>query len=81
MLQLDIFNFLNLLNRNWGAQDIGSTNSPQLLSRRSWVAAPGQPLKLASGAQGVFNFTPFQQFNTRNASSNYALQLQLKYSF
>jgi hypothetical protein len=81
MLQLDIFNFLNLLNRNWGAQDIGSTNSPTLLSRRSWVPATGQPLKLANGAQGVFNFTPFQQFNTRNASSNYALQLQLKYAF
>jgi hypothetical protein len=81
MLQMDIFNFLNLLNRNWGAQDIGSTNSPQLLTRRTWVAATGQPLKLANGAQGIFNFTPFQQFNTRNASSNYALQLQLKYAF
>jgi hypothetical protein len=81
MLQLDIFNFMNLLNKNWGAQDLGSTNSPQLLSRRTWVAAPNQPLKLANGAQGVFNYTPSQQFNTKNPSSNYALQLQLKYAF
>ena len=30
ILQLDIFNFLNLLNKNWGAQDLGSSNSPSL---------------------------------------------------
>lgn len=81
ILQLDVFNFLNLLNKNWGAQDLGSSNSPSLLARRNTVAAPGQPLKWASGAQSVFIFSPFQQFNTRNAPSNYALQLQLKYAF
>jgi hypothetical protein len=81
ILQLDIFNFLNLLNKNWGAQDLGSSNSPSLLARRSAVAAPGQPLKWANGAQSVFIFSPFQQFNTKNPQSNYALQMQLKYSF
>jgi hypothetical protein len=81
ILQLDVFNFLNLLNKNWGAQDQGSSNSPSLLSRRSAVAAPGQPLKWANGAQSVFIYTPFQQFTTKNPSSNYALQLQLKYAF
>jgi hypothetical protein len=82
ILQLDIFNFLNLLNKKWGAQDLGSSNSPSLLTRRSAVQnTAGQPLKWANGAQSVFIFTPFQQFNTRNAPSNYALQMQLKYSF
>jgi len=81
ILQLDIFNFLNLLNKNWGAQDLGSSNSPSLLTRRSAVAVTGQPLKWASGAQSVFIFSPFQQFNTKNPQSNYALQLQLKYAF
>ena len=81
MLQLDVFNFFNLLNKNWGAQDLGSINSQSLLVRRSFVAAPGQPLKIASRAQPVFNFTPFQQFSTKNAPSNYAMQLQLKYRF
>ncbi|MGH7602387.1 MAG: carboxypeptidase regulatory-like domain-containing protein [Gemmatimonadaceae bacterium] len=81
MLQLDVFNFLNLLNKNWGAQDLGSTFSPSLLARRSTVAAPGQPLKWANGAQSVFIYTPNQQFNTKNPQSNYALQLQLKYAF
>ena len=32
IVQLDIFNFLNLLNKDWGARDFGSTNSPQILS-------------------------------------------------
>jgi Carboxypeptidase regulatory-like domain len=82
ILQLDVFNFLNLLNKNWGSQLLGSSNSPTLVTRRTWVQpTAGAPLKLASGAVGVFNFTPFQQFNTKNPSSNYALQLQLKYTF
>src|ERR1043166_7769394 len=82
ILQLDVFNFLNLLNKNWGAQDQGSTNSPTLLTRRSWVQpTAGQPLKLVNGAQAVFNYTPVSQFNTRNVASNYAMQLQLKYTF
>ncbi|HEY8851300.1 MAG TPA: hypothetical protein VIM36_03900, partial [Gemmatimonadaceae bacterium] len=80
--QLDIFNFLNLLNKKWGAQDLGSSFSPSLLTRRSTVQnTAGQPLKWANGAQSVFIFSPFQQFNTKNPQSNYALQMQLKYSF
>jgi hypothetical protein len=71
MVQLDIFNFLNLLNRNWGAQDLGSSNSPTILTRRSF-----------NGTEGVYNFNPtFSQFSTQNVSSNYAMQLQLKYTF
>jgi hypothetical protein len=82
ILQLDIFNVLNLLNKRWGAQDLGSSNSPSLLTRRSTVQnTVGQPLKWANGAQSVFIYTPFQQFNTKNPQSNYALQMQLKYSF
>ncbi len=82
IFQLDVFNFFNLLNKNWGAQDLGSINSQSLLVRRgSFVGLPGQPLKMANGAQAMFNFSPFQQFTTANAQSNYALQAQLKYKF
>jgi hypothetical protein len=71
LVQLDIFNFLNLLNRSWGAQDLGSSNSPNILTRRAF-----------NGTDGVYSFNPsFSQFNTQNASSNYAMQLQLKYTF
>lgn len=81
MLQLDIFNFFNLLNKNWGAQDIGSINSQTILTRRSYLGVPGQPLKIANGAQPVFVYSATPQFSTRNPQSNYALQLQLKYKF
>jgi hypothetical protein len=71
MLQLDIFNFLNLLNRSWGAQDLGSSNSPNILSRRSFI-----------GQQGIYTFNPsFSQFSTQRVESNYAMQLQLRYTF
>ena len=71
ILQLDVFNVLNLLNKNWGAQDLGSTNSPSLLARRAF-----------NGTDGVFNFnTSFSQCNTQNVSSNYTIQAQLKYTF
>jgi len=85
ILQLDIFNFLNLLNKNWGSRDFGSSNSPALLTRRSYVLGPNQqagaPIKIANGSQPVFIYNTVNQFSTQNVSSNYALQLQLKYSF
>ena len=82
ILQLDVFNFLNLLNKNWGSQLLGSSNSQTLVTRRTWVQPTvGQPLKLANGAQPVVNFSPFTQFKRTNVQSNYALQLQLKYTF
>jgi Carboxypeptidase regulatory-like domain len=85
ILQLDIFNFLNLLNKNWGSRDFGSSNSPALLTRRSYVLgpsqAPGSAIKIINGSQPVFNYNVVNQFNTQNPQSNYALQLQLKYQF
>jgi hypothetical protein len=85
ILQLDIFNFLNLLNKNWGARDFGSSNSPALLTRRAYVLGPsqqpGSPIKIINGSQPVFNYNVVNQFNTQNPQSNYALQLQLKYQF
>jgi hypothetical protein len=81
ILQLDIFNFLNLLNKNWGSRDFGSTNSPSLLTRRAYVITPGHTAKIADQAQAVFNYNSVNQFNVQNPQSNYALQLQLKYSF
>jgi hypothetical protein len=83
ILQADVFNFLNLINKHWGGQDLGSTNSPLILSRTgNWVQpTTGQPLNLRSGAQPVFTYQNPSQFSTRNFTSNYALQLQLKYTF
>jgi hypothetical protein len=91
ILQVDIFNFLNLLNNEWGAQNLGSSNSPLLLTRTGFVGGTrmavtdgsGNPVA-GGGAQGTFTFNPNNfatQFNNRNAASNYAFQVQIKYAF
>jgi len=81
ILQLDIFNFLNLLNKNWGSRDFGSTNSPSLLTRRSYVISPGHTAKIADQAQAQFIYNSVNQFTVQNVQSNYTLQMQVKYSF
>jgi hypothetical protein len=79
ILQVDVFNFLNLLNDRWGAQNFAAnTNDPQPLRRTSFTGAA----TMAAGAQGVFTYNPaFSLWNTQNVSSNYRIQAQLKYTF
>jgi len=79
ILQVDVFNFMNILNDRWGSQNFAAnTNDPQPLSRNSFTG----PATLAGGAQGVFTFNPnFSLWNTQNVSSNYRIQAQLKYTF
>src|SRR5262249_27264727 len=80
ILQLDIFNFLNLLNKDWGSRDFGSTNSPGLLTRRSYVAGScGVSAACgAASAQPVFIYNQVNQFTTQNVQSNYQMQLEVK---
>ena len=77
ILQVDIFNALNLLNKNWGNQEFASsTNDPALLTRSSFVGTN------LTTAQGVFKYnTTFNLWNNQNVSSNYRLQAQIKYTF
>ncbi|HTR78162.1 MAG TPA: carboxypeptidase regulatory-like domain-containing protein [Gemmatimonadaceae bacterium] len=82
VLQIDVFNALNLLNKNWGAQEFASSsNDPALLTIKSWngtnmIGGPGV------GAMPNLNYnTSFNLWNTSNVSSNYRLQVQLKYTF
>jgi hypothetical protein len=79
ILQVDVFNFLNILNNRWGSQNFAAnTNDPQPLSRNSFATAT----TMAAGAQGVFTFNPnFSLWNTQNVTSNYRIQAQLKYTF
>ncbi len=79
VLEWDCFNFLNLLNSRWGSQDFGlsGTNDPYLLTQKSFSGT-----SLANGAQGVFTYnTSFAVNSTQNATSNYRMQLQVKYTF
>jgi outer membrane receptor for ferrienterochelin and colicin len=86
-LRFDIINFGNLLNSNWGRQafsDQGSTcgqicsATVALTHVKNFIPAGGN----SSNAQGVFTFDPnFTAYNSDNASSNYRMQLSLRYSF
>lgn len=84
-LRLDIINFSNLLDKDWGLQRFsnqGSTcgsncSATNLLRHESTLlgATPGD-------RRGVFSFSPtFQPFDATNVSSNYRMQLSLRYSF
>ena len=90
-VRLDIINFGNLLNKEWGKQafsDQGSTcgaicSSTLLLAHNRSVLPVGTPAGGNSpNAQGVFTFNPaFRAFNDANLSSNYTMQFSLRYSF
>lgn len=77
-LQVDVFNFLNLLNKNWGAQRFGGLQSPyDLLQYRGLTGGTtfftGTP---------TFQFDPnYRKFVANNLSSNYQIQAQIRYSF
>ena len=78
-LQADVFNFLNLLNKNWGAQAFGGTQSPyDLLIFRGMQTAGTNFLN----GTPTFSFDPnYKKFTAGNLSSNYQIQFQIRYSF
>ena len=91
-LRLDVINFANLLNRKWGAQNFSDQNSTcgpicsatVLLTHTGNVSAAGTALGTATDplARGVYTFdTNYKRWNADNASSNYRMQLSMRYSF
>ncbi|MBC7672736.1 MAG: TonB-dependent receptor [Polaromonas sp.] len=88
-VRLDIVNLGNLLNKDWGKQafsDQGNTCG-QICSATIALVHMGNALP--SGvttnsplAQGIYTFnTGYQAYNADNASSNYRMQLSMRYSF
>ncbi|GAC1482691.1 MAG: TonB-dependent receptor [Gemmatimonadaceae bacterium] len=81
-VELQVYNFLNLLNKNWGRQtftfsDITLLNYAGLLNPAGSLIAG-----TATETRPFYQFTPGQQkFNFDNISSNYQMQLSLRYSF
>ncbi len=72
-LELQIFNFLNLLNAGWG---LVKTVNGSLLQQVGWVPEG------TGGPQPIFAFDPqFVAFDSNNPESYYQLQLALRYSF
>jgi hypothetical protein len=87
-LQLDIFNFLNLLNNDWGQiklPTLSATNNNQsaltVIGRTPGALSQSQPMyTFDSRLYDAANLTP-KPFESRTTGSSYQMQLTLRYSF
>ena len=81
LLQLDVFNFLNLLNSSWGQQPLpplGGGSVPLL----THVGQTSGALTGANGSQGVFTFDPAtEKYDRRHLGSAYQMQFGVRYAF
>ncbi|MEJ7811237.1 MAG: TonB-dependent receptor [Gemmatimonadaceae bacterium] len=85
-VQLDVFNFANLLNKKWGsAPTLNRVFQPDANSSVALLTHVAQTTGSAlgsSGSQGIFTFNPnLRTTNTDNLASNYQVQFQVRYSF
>ncbi|MEO7999691.1 MAG: hypothetical protein ABI852_19725, partial [Gemmatimonadaceae bacterium] len=91
-MRLDVINFTNLLNKDWGEQPFSDQNSTcgQICSATAALVHTANllPAGLPAGtttaqsARGIYTFSPtYRIFNADNASSNYRMQLSARYSF
>jgi len=79
--QLDVFNFLNLLNANWGQQPLppnGGGSVPLL----THVGQTAGGLTGPDGSQGIFTFDPAtEKYDRRHVGSAYQMQFGVRYDF
>jgi hypothetical protein len=85
-LRLDIINFANLLNKEWGIQRFSDQNNTcgPICSATTLLTQTGNYLtnRTQQTAQGIYSFNPrMKPFSSDNVSSNYRMQLSLRYSF
>ena len=75
--QVDVFNFLNLLNEDWGkVETTASQSTLNLVTHRAQSSAD------RAQAVPIVEFNPtFEQFFSNNLSSNYQIQLSARYEF
>jgi outer membrane receptor protein involved in Fe transport len=83
--RIDVINFGNLLNKNWGQQafsDQGSTCG-QICSATALLTQTGNKVNSPTDAVGIytFDYQNFKAFNNANTASNYRIQLSMRYSF
>ena len=87
--QLDIFNFANLVNKNWGRNYfpiVSTFNNQAVLQTAGKTAGPLNTslwnYNLNAGVQnGVTTFNSPFSVNPNSASNNYQIQLTMRYSF
>jgi hypothetical protein len=86
-LRGEVFNFLNLLNRDWGEQQRAFDGGSSFLLTEVGKANATTGVPLSSTARdasavGVYTFDPnLTAFNANNIASNYQMQFSLRYSF
>jgi hypothetical protein len=83
-LRLDVLNFGNLLNKNWGKQAFSDQNATcgPICSATPLVTHVDNRIATGQPTLPVVTFDPtFKAFDSKNASSNYRMQLSLRYSF
>lgn len=79
-LQLDIFNFANFINRDWGKfRNVGFGG---VIPPLNYVSKEAGSMVGPSGARPRFTWNPTYQFaNEQNVASNYRMQFSVRYSF
>jgi len=81
-VELQVYNFLNLVNSKWGRQTF-TFSDITLLNYAGLVNSTGSLISgSANETRPLYQFTPGQQsFNYDNIDSNYQMQLSVRYSF
>ena len=76
-LQLDVFNFLNFINEDWGqVRSASGLSTLNLVTHRAMSSAD------PATAVPIVDFNPqFVQFDTNSLGSNYQIQLSARYDF
>jgi hypothetical protein len=88
-LRLDVINFANLLNKRWGWQNFSDQNNTcgPICSATTLLTHQGNllPTGVTTNsplARGIYTFNKaMKPWNADNASSNYRMQLSMRYSF
>ena len=73
-VMLNIINFANLLNKDWGKSEFVTNQASQVLQTQSTTPVNGRVQFRAFGPDR-------REFNTSNLNSRYQIQLGLRYSF
>lgn len=77
---LDIFNFANFINRDWGK--VRSVGFGGVIPPLNYASKEAGSMVGPTGARARFTWSPTYQFaNEQNVASNYRMQLSIRYSF
>lgn len=84
-LRLDVINFGNLLNKNWGRQISTGNYNPVTIYTQNATVLPGTNTTtgatLSNGVPRVTFDPNFNPFTYNNVFSNYTMQLSVRYTF